>query len=71
MENYRIYFEEGEQEEILKIIRSSSDIIIDGINSNSIGITIERDDAEEFYVRLLERIDRLVADFRPHHRYFS
>jgi len=69
MENYRIYFEEGEQEEILKILRSSNDIIIDGINFNSIGITIERDDAEEFYVKVLDKIDRMVGDFRQHNKY--
>jgi hypothetical protein len=69
MENYRIYFEEGEAEDILRILRRSSDVLIDNINSTSIGITIEKDDAELFYVRLLDQIDREVYDFRPHHRY--
>jgi hypothetical protein len=70
MENYRIYFEEGEQDDILRILRKSSDVLIDNITSNSIGITIEKDDAELFYVRLLNQIDREVYDFRPHHRYY-
>jgi hypothetical protein len=70
MENYRIYFEEGEQDDILRILRKSSDVLIDNITSNSIGITIEKDDAEPFYVRLLNQIDREVYDFRPHHRYY-
>jgi hypothetical protein len=70
MENYRIYFEEGEQDDILRILRRSSDVLIDNITSNSIGITIEKDDAELFYVRLLNQIDREVYDFRPHHRYY-
>lgn len=69
MENYRIYFEEGEQDDILRILRKSSDVLIDNINTNSIGITIEKDDAGLFYVRLLNQIDREVYDFRPHHRY--
>jgi hypothetical protein len=69
MENYRIYFEHGEEEEILAILRSSNDILIDNINANSIGITIEKDDAESLYVRLLDQIEREVYAFRPHHRY--
>lgn len=70
MENYRIYFEEGEEEDILRILRRSSDVLIDNIHSNSIGITVERDEADLFYVRLLEQIDREVYDFRPHHKYY-
>jgi hypothetical protein len=70
MENYRIYFQEGEQEDILRILRRSSDVLIDNISTNSIGITVEREDAETFYVRLLEHLDREVYDFRPHHRYY-
>jgi hypothetical protein len=70
MENYRIYFQEGEQEDILRILRRWSDVLIDNINNNSIGITVEREDAETFYVRLLEHLDREVYDFRPHHRYY-
>ena len=70
MENYRIYFQEGEQEDILRILRRSSDVLIDNISNNSIGITVERDDADMFYVRLLEHLDREVYDFRPHHKYY-
>jgi hypothetical protein len=69
MENYRIYFEEGEQEDIIRILQRSNDIVIDNIGGNSIGITVERDDAELFYTKLLAQIDREVYDFRPHHRY--
>jgi hypothetical protein len=70
MENFRIYFQEGEAEEVLRILQNCSDVIIDNVQSNSIGITIERDNADWYYVRLLDRIDRQVFDFRPHHRYF-
>jgi hypothetical protein len=69
MENYRIYYEEGEEEEILKILRSSNDVLIDNINEHSIGITIESDHANAFYVKILDQIDREVYAFRPHHRY--
>jgi hypothetical protein len=65
MENYRVYYQEGEQDDILRILRRSSDILIDNINSNSIGITVERDNAEEFYASLLDQIQREVYDFRP------
>jgi hypothetical protein len=64
MENYRVYYKEGEQDDILRILRRSSDILIDNINSNSIGITVERDNAEEFYASLLDQIQREVYDFR-------
>lgn len=69
MENYRIYFEPGEEEHILSILRASNDILIDNINANSFGITIERDDADAFYIQLLDRIDREVYALRAHHRY--
>jgi hypothetical protein len=69
MENFRIYFEADEEDDVLRILRSSNDIIVDNINANSVGITIERDDAESFYVRLLDIIDREVYAFRPHHGY--
>lgn len=69
MENYKIYFEEGEEEEILGILKRNSDVLIDNINSNSISITIESDDAGSFYVGLMEEIDRKVYAFRPHKRY--
>ena len=70
MENYRVYFEEGEQEDVLRILYSYSDVLIDNINGNSIGITIERDDADSFYVRLMNHLDRDVFDFRAHHKYY-
>jgi hypothetical protein len=64
MENFRVYYKEGEQDDILRILRRSSDILIDNINSSSIGITVERDNAEEFYAHLLDQIQREVYDFR-------
>lgn len=70
MENYRIYFEEGEDEEILTILRSFSDVLINNVNVNSIAITIEKDDADTFYAKLIDKIDRLVYAFRPHYKYY-
>lgn len=69
MENYRIYFEEDEKEDVLRILRRSSDVLIDNMNTNSFGITIERDDAQTFYLKLLDRIDREVYSFRQHNKY--
>jgi hypothetical protein len=71
MENYRIYFQEGEEEDILRILRQSSDILIDNISGNSIGITVEREDADHFYLRLLNQLDREVFDFRPHNGHYQ
>jgi hypothetical protein len=70
MENFRVYYQQGEEEDILRILRRSSDVLIDNINSNSIGITVERDNAEEFYARLIDQIYREVYDFRPYHNYY-
>jgi hypothetical protein len=69
MENYRIYFGEDEKEDVLRILRRSSDVLIDNINTNSFGITIERDDAESFYLKLLDTIDREVYAFRENNIY--
>lgn len=69
MENYRIYFEPGEEDDILEKLRRYHDIVIDNINSNSIGITIERDDAETLYLKVMDQLDREVYSFRPHLRY--
>jgi hypothetical protein len=70
MENFRIYYQQGEEEDILRILRRSNDILIDNISTNSIGITIERDEADELYARLIDQIHREGYDFRPHHNYY-
>jgi hypothetical protein len=57
MNNYKIKFLENQRDDVLHILRQSNDIIIDNIGEYSIGITIERDDAEEIYQDLLEKID--------------
>jgi hypothetical protein len=57
MNNYRINFLKNQRDEVLHILRQSNDIIIDNIGDFSIGFTIERDNAEEIYEDLLEKID--------------
>jgi hypothetical protein len=69
MENYRIYFEEDEKEDVLRILRRSSDVLIDNMNQNSFGITIECDDPESLYLRLMDRIDKEVYCFRKENRH--
>ena len=64
MENYRIYCEENERAEIMTILRKYNDVVVDNVNSNSFGITIERDNPEELYQTLLEEIDREVYQYR-------
>ena len=64
MENYRIYCEENERAEVMSILRKYNDVVIDNVNSTSFGITIERDDPEQFYNVLLEEIDREVYSYR-------
>jgi hypothetical protein len=68
MENYRIYFGNNEKDEILKILGRSNDVVIDNIDEHSVGITIERDDAEFLYMNLLEIIEREVYSLRQHNR---
>ena len=64
MENYRIYFDESERNEIVKILRKYNDVIIDNIDDNSVGITIEHENSAEFYRNLMEEIDRAVYSMR-------
>lgn len=64
MENYRIYFDGSEKEEVVKILRGYNDIIIDNIDDHSVGITIEIDDSGVFYKNLMEEIDRDIYSLR-------
>jgi hypothetical protein len=64
MENYRIYFDESERDDVVRILRTYNDIIIDNIDDHSVGITIERDDAGMFYRNVMSEIDRQVYSLR-------
>jgi hypothetical protein len=60
MKSYRINFFEHEQADVLRILRQSHDVIIDNIDHTRVGITIEREEADDFYQDLLEKIDHEV-----------
>jgi hypothetical protein len=64
MQNYRIYCEENERAEIISILRKYNDVVIDNVNSNSVGITIERDDPDTLYEEVLMEIGREVSGYR-------
>lgn len=64
MENYRIYCEENERAEIMSILRKYNDVVVDNVDPNSFGITIEREDPAALYEQLLDEIDREVYQYR-------
>jgi len=64
MENYRIYFDTAERNEVVRILRKYNDIIIDNIDEQSVGITIEREDSTSFYRAVMDEIDRDVYAMR-------
>lgn len=58
---YRIHYNEDTRDEVLEIVKNfSNDIIINDTDENSMGITIETDEAEMIYNDLLEEIGRSV-----------
>jgi hypothetical protein len=61
MHNYRIHCDVSERAEVLSIVRKYNDIIIDNVDDHSVGITIQSDDAEAFFERLLDEIDASVS----------
>jgi hypothetical protein len=58
MENYVIRFNETEREEVLDILSRSNDIIINHVEPDSVGITIQLDESDQAYRALLDQIDR-------------
>jgi hypothetical protein len=64
MTNYRIYFDDSERNEVVKILRSYNDVVIDNIDNHSVGITIEHDDGERLYREIMEIIDRDIYSLR-------
>ncbi len=64
MESYRIYCEEKERAEVLSILRKYNDVVIDNVDQNSVGITIEGDHAVALYHQLLAEIENEVFQFR-------
>lgn len=64
MENYRIYFDTAERDDVVRILRKYNDIIIDNIDDQSVGITIELDDSTNLYRTVMDEIDRDVYSMR-------
>jgi hypothetical protein len=64
MENYRIYFDEAERNDVVRILRAYNDVIIDNIDDHSVGITVERDDGGALYRSIMYEIDRQVYSLR-------
>ena len=64
MVNYRFYCEEIVSAEVMSILRKYNDVVIDNVDSNSFGITIESDNPEAFYQSLLDEIERDVFQYR-------
>ncbi|HYG04248.1 MAG TPA: hypothetical protein VD927_17495 [Chryseosolibacter sp.] len=64
MENYRIYFDGTERNEVVRILRSYNDVIIDNMDDHSIGITIEKDDDGVLYRSIMDIINRDVYSSR-------
>ncbi len=69
METYRIYFEEREQGEVLRILGHYGGVQINDVSHNSIDIGIDRPDGDEFYEKLMEQLEREVYDSSPQYRY--
>jgi hypothetical protein len=64
MENYRIYFDQSERDDVIRLLRKYNDVLIDNVDEHSVGITIERDDDGRFYRELMAEIDRQVYSAR-------
>ncbi len=64
MESYRIYCEEKERAEVLSILRKYNDVVIDNVDSQSVGITIEGEHAVALYHQLLREIENEVFQYR-------
>jgi hypothetical protein len=64
MENYRIYFDDRERNEVIRILRKHNDVVIDNIDDHSVGVTIERDDSGAFYRQIMDEIDKEVYSLR-------
>lgn len=57
MQNYRIYFTEETRDSVMEVVKNfSNDILIDNVADDSVGITIESDDAETIYRKLIDSI---------------
>ena len=60
MNNYRIYFDEANKSDVIALLRKHNDVIIDNIVDNSVGITIERDDSDAYYDKIMDEINSML-----------
>ena len=58
MQNYVVRFNEGEREAVLSILSRSNDIIINHVETDSAGITIQLEESDTAYEALLAQIER-------------
>ena len=58
MENYVIRFTDAQREAVMNVISRSNDVIINRLEENSVGITVQLDEADAAYGVLLEDIER-------------
>ncbi len=63
MENYVIRFTDDQREAVLNVISRSNDVIINRLEENNVGITIQLDEADKAYVALVEQIERELSKF--------
>lgn len=71
MKTYRIQCEESERAEVMRILRKYNDVVIDNVDSHSFGITIEADNGDAYYERLLDEIEREVFRYRQERENYS
>lgn len=58
MENFRVHFDERERDAVITILSRTNDVVINTVEPTSIGITIQRDNANDAYYSLLDQIER-------------
>ncbi len=64
MKTYKIYCNEGERAEVMRILRKYSDVIINNVDSQGFVVTIQTPHADAFYERLMDEIGREVFRYR-------
>lgn len=66
MKNFIIHFTEDQRDGVLALLSSSNDIIINSVQTNRAGITIQQENADEIFDRIIHTLerDRLVTTHR-------
>ena len=57
MQTYVVRFNQSEREAVLNILSRSNDIIINHVETDSVGITIQLDESDTAYEALLAQIE--------------